>query len=122
MWCIRAGNAISLNIRNPYNQRHGKNSAHYPLETVKALVLARGFNAFTQSASDNARLMGLDRMAAVAVVLGFWSAACYSIACPSHVDHRVWQDVYHEPCPNGKTACMKVTIQADAIVIQFKEK
>jgi len=35
---------------------------------------------------------------------------------------RVWQDVYHAPCPNGKTAYIKVTIQAGAIVIQFKEK
>ena len=45
----------------------GKNSAHYPLEAIKALVLERGLNAFTKSASDNARLMGLDRIATVAV-------------------------------------------------------
>jgi motility quorum-sensing regulator/GCU-specific mRNA interferase toxin len=36
-------------------------------------------------------------------------------------DHRVWQDVYHAPCPNGKTAYIKLTIQAGAVVIQFKE-
>jgi len=35
---------------------------------------------------------------------------------------RVWQDVYHAPCPNGETVYIKVPIQADAIVIQFKEK
>jgi len=40
----------------------------------------------------------------------------------THSDHRVWQDVYHAPCPNGKTAYIKVTIQAGATVIQFKEK
>lgn len=47
-----------------------KNVAHYPLDEVKARVLEHGLNAFTQTASNNARLMGLDRMAAVAVVLG----------------------------------------------------
>ena len=36
--------------------------------------------------------------------------------------HRVWQGVYHAPCPNGKTAYIKVTVQVGAIVIQFKEK
>ena len=40
----------------------------------------------------------------------------------THADHRVWQDVYHAPCPNEKTAYIKVTIHAGATVIQFKEK
>lgn len=35
---------------------------------------------------------------------------------------RVWQDVYHAPCPNGKLAYVKVTLPADMAVIQFKEK
>jgi motility quorum-sensing regulator/GCU-specific mRNA interferase toxin len=30
--------------------------------------------------------------------------------------------VYHALCPNGKVAYIKVTRQAGAIVIQFKEK
>lgn len=40
----------------------------------------------------------------------------------THADHRVWQDVYHAPCPNGKTAYIKLTMQDGAVVIQFKEK
>jgi len=40
----------------------------------------------------------------------------------THADHRIWQDAYQAPCPNGKTTYIKVTIQAGAIVIQFKEK
>jgi len=40
----------------------------------------------------------------------------------SHLDHRVWQDVYHAPCPNGKTAYIKLTLQAGSVVIQFKER
>jgi motility quorum-sensing regulator/GCU-specific mRNA interferase toxin len=37
-------------------------------------------------------------------------------------DHRVWRDVYHAPCPNGKMAYIKLTMRGDAVVIQFKEK
>jgi motility quorum-sensing regulator / GCU-specific mRNA interferase toxin len=40
----------------------------------------------------------------------------------THSDYRVWQDVYHAPCPNDKTAYIKVTIQDGATVIQFKER
>ncbi len=40
----------------------------------------------------------------------------------TNADHRVWQDVYHAPCPNGKTAYIKLTLQDGAVVIQFKEK
>ncbi|GHU30297.1 hypothetical protein AGMMS50256_16950 [Betaproteobacteria bacterium] len=35
---------------------------------------------------------------------------------------RVWQDVYHAPCPNGKTAYIRLTLRDGAVVIQFKEK
>jgi len=39
----------------------------------------------------------------------------------TYADHRVWQDVYHAPCPNGKMAYIKLTLQDGAVVIQFKE-
>ena len=87
-----------------------KNSAHYPLEAIKALVLERGLNAFTKSASDNARLMGLDRIGTVSVVLSLQRGMLFK-SMTTHADHRVWQDVYHAPCPNGKTAYIKVTVQ-----------
>ena len=98
-----------------------KNVAHYSLDAVRALLLERGLNAFTRTALDNARLMGLDRMAAVAVVLRLQPGMLFK-SMTTHTDHRVWQDVYHSPCPNGKTAYIMVTIQAGATVIQFKEK
>ncbi|MEI7455906.1 MAG: type II toxin-antitoxin system MqsR family toxin [Nitrosomonadales bacterium] len=40
----------------------------------------------------------------------------------THSDSTVWQDVYHAPCPNGKIAYIKLTVQAGSVVIQFKEK
>jgi motility quorum-sensing regulator/GCU-specific mRNA interferase toxin len=74
-----------------------------------------------KSASDNAGLMGLDRKATVSVVLSLQRDMLFK-SMTTRADHRVWQDVYHAPCPNGKTAYIKVTIQVGAIVIQFKEK
>jgi len=98
-----------------------KNLAHYDLEAVKAVVQRCGIDAFTRTAYENARLMGLDRDSAVAVVLGLQSSMLFK-SMTTHTDHRVWQDVYHAPCRNGKTAYIKVTVQAGATVIQFKEK
>ncbi len=40
----------------------------------------------------------------------------------TNTDSKVWQDVYHSPCPNGKIAYIKLTLQNGAVVIQFKEK
>jgi motility quorum-sensing regulator / GCU-specific mRNA interferase toxin len=40
----------------------------------------------------------------------------------THADHRIWQDVYHAPTPLGKEAYIKVTMRAEAPVIQFKER
>jgi len=98
-----------------------KRTAHYPLDAVKARVLARDANAFTRAALDGARLMGLSAEVAVSVVLGLQRGMLFK-SMTTHTDHRVWQDVYHAPCPNGKTAYIKVTIQAGTTVIQFKEK
>ena len=98
-----------------------KSIAHYPLDEIKERVRVHDPRAFTQTASDNARLMGLDRVAAVSVVLGLKREMLFK-SMTTHADHRVWQDVYHAPCPNGKTAYIKATIQAGATVIQSKEK
>jgi motility quorum-sensing regulator/GCU-specific mRNA interferase toxin len=40
----------------------------------------------------------------------------------THADHRIWQDVYHAACPNGRMAYIKVTLQEGVVVIQFKER
>lgn len=98
-----------------------KRKPHYDLAAVKARVAADGLDAFTRTAKDNARHMGLNEQAALGVVLGLQPVMLFK-SMTTHADARVWQDVYHAPCPNGKTAYIKVTIQAGATVIQFKEK
>lgn len=98
-----------------------KRNPHHNLNDVKAIVLKRGMDAFTRTAKDNARAMGLDGQAALRVVLGLQSSMLFK-SMTTHASSQVWQDVYHAPCPNGKTAYIKVTIQSGATVIQFKEK
>jgi len=98
-----------------------KRNPHHNLNDVKAIVLKRGMDAFTLTAKNNARLMGLDGQAALEVVLGLQRGMLFK-SMTTHASSQVWQDVYHAPCPNGKTAYVKVTIQSGATVIQFKEK
>jgi len=98
-----------------------KRSPHYQLEALKAVVHQHGIDVFTATAMNNARAMGLDGAAALAVILGLQRRHFYK-SMTTHADHRVWQDVYHVPCPNGKTAYIKLTLQAGRVVIQFKEK
>ncbi len=98
-----------------------KRTPHYCLIEVKAIVLERGMDAFTSTAKNNARLMGLDAQTTMDVVLGLQRKMLVK-SMTTHASSRVWQDVYHASCPNGKVAYIKVTIHAGATVIQFKEK
>ncbi len=98
-----------------------KGTAHYRLTTVQQTVVVLGIDAFTRTAIDNARLMGLSGSEALLVVMSLSSKHFYK-SMSTKSDYRVWQDVYHAPCPNGKVAYIKLTLQNGAIVIQFKEK
>jgi motility quorum-sensing regulator/GCU-specific mRNA interferase toxin len=98
-----------------------KRNAHYDLDAMKAIVLKEGIFTFTAMARIGADRLGLSRVEAVGVVLGLQRGMLFK-SMTTHANHQAWQDVYHAPCPNGKTAYIKITIQAGAIVIQFKEK
>jgi len=98
-----------------------KGRPHYKLDDVKAVVMAKGVRAFTYTAVSGFSAMGLESADAIAVVLGLTSAMFYK-SMTTYVDHRVWQDVYHAPCPNGKTAYIKLTMKEGNVVIQFKER
>ena len=98
-----------------------KHIAHYALSAIKATVTEKGANAFTETAQHNIGLMGLTQEEAIEVVTGLTPKMLYK-SMTSHANHRVWQDVYHAPCPNGKTAYIKLTLCDGTPVIQFKEK
>lgn len=98
-----------------------KKASHYPLQALKADVKVRGIDAFTRTALNGIDALGLSANQAVEAVLGL-NQRMFFKSMTTHADHQVWQDVYHAPCPNGKVAYIKITIQRGSTVIQFKEK
>ena len=98
-----------------------KLKAHYSLQEIQAMVARDGSRTFTFAAQRGAKDMGLSRTEAVGVVLALNGSMLYK-SMTTHSDNKVWQDVYHAPCPNDKVAYIKLTVQDGAVVIQFKEK
>jgi len=80
-----------------------KQVPHYHLTAIKTRIMQDGILVFTATARNLQR-------------------AHFFKSMTTHADHRVWQDVYHAPCPNEKTAYIKLTMRDGALVIQFKEK
>ncbi|MFZ4625731.1 MAG: type II toxin-antitoxin system MqsR family toxin [Rhodoferax sp.] len=98
-----------------------KHKPHYQLTEIQALVVVCGMAAFTQTARINSLLMGLTADQSLAIIASLTPAMFFK-SMTTHHDHRVWQDVYHAPCSIGKTAYIKLTLQAGSVVIQFKER
>jgi motility quorum-sensing regulator/GCU-specific mRNA interferase toxin len=96
-----------------------KRKPHYPLAEIKAGVAACGADAFTATALAGGYAMGLDLAGMVKAVVGL-SGRCFVKSMTTHIDHRLWQDVYHAETPAG-TAYVKFTLRTDgSIVISFK--
>jgi motility quorum-sensing regulator/GCU-specific mRNA interferase toxin len=98
-----------------------KRAPHYDLSKVKQVVARLGAAAFTKSALDGGRSMGLTTAEMLAVIANLSRRDLYK-SMTTIADHRIWQDVYHADTPVGKTAYIKVTMRDNAPVIQFKEK
>ncbi len=98
-----------------------KRSPNYNLKAVQAVVARLGVAAFTRTALDNGRAMGLTTTEMLAVIASLTRGKFYK-SMTSLADHRIWQDVYHAPTPVRKDAYIKITLRGLAPVIQFKEK
>ena len=98
-----------------------KTRTHYSLADAQAVVVAKDLGEFTQTAVFNGLAMGLGAAQLCGVVLSL-SRDMFFKSMTTHQDHTVWQDMYYAPCPNGKTAYIKLTLKAGAVVVQFKEK
>jgi motility quorum-sensing regulator/GCU-specific mRNA interferase toxin len=98
-----------------------KPTPHDDLAKIQQLVVRLGVAAFTKTALDGGREMGLttDEMLAVVAAL---TNRCFYKSMTTYHDHRVWQDVYHAMTTLGKEAYIKITMRDLAPVIQFKEK
>ncbi len=98
-----------------------KHKAHYDLARIQAEVERLGPAAFTKTAMDGIRGMGLTMEEALVVIVSLTQHDFYK-SMTTLADHRVWQDVYHSATPVGKEAYIKITLRDWAPVIQFKEK
>ena len=98
-----------------------KRTPHYDLARVQADVARLGAAAFTKSALDGARAMGLLTSKMLNVIAALTRRDFYK-SMTTYADHRIWQDVYHAPTPVDKDAYIKITMRDAAPVIQFKEK
>lgn len=97
-----------------------KRIAHHDLAAVILLVRARKAAAFTKTAIDGGRQMGLTMAEMIDAVCTLTPRHFFK-SMTIYADSRVWQDVYHADTPVGK-AYVKVTMRTDgAPVIQFKE-
>ena len=95
-----------------------KKTPHYTLQCIQTDVLRLGAVAFTKSALDGGRTMGLTLAQMQRVI-----ASLERRALSTHADHRVWQDVYHAQA-YGLAIYIKVTYRPSGgpPVIAFKEK
>jgi len=98
-----------------------KRSPHYDLATVQADVARMGAAAFTKTALDGGRAMGLTTAEMLAVIAALARRNFYK-SMTTYTDAHVWQDVYHALTPGRKDAYIKITLRDRAPVIQFKEK
>lgn len=98
-----------------------KKIPHYSLVDMQAKIAVAGRNAFTVTAINGGRAMGLTDTDLLAVIASLNRRNFYK-SMTTYNDHKVWQDVYHAVCPNGRIAYIKLTEVAERIVIQVKEK
>jgi motility quorum-sensing regulator/GCU-specific mRNA interferase toxin len=97
-----------------------KRTPHYDLARVQADVARVGAAAFTKTALDGGRMMGLTTAEMLAVIASLSRSDFYK-SMTAYADHRVWQDVYYAATPVRKDAYIKITLREAAPVIQFKE-
>ena len=98
-----------------------KLAPHYDLGMVQAQVARLGAAAFTKTALDGGRDMGLTSSEMLSVIAALMRRNFYK-SMTSYADHRIWQDVYHSPTPAGRDAYIKITMRDSVPVIQFKER
>jgi motility quorum-sensing regulator/GCU-specific mRNA interferase toxin len=98
-----------------------KRTPHYALARIQAEVARLGAAAFTKTALDGGRTMGLTTAEMLAVI-ALLTRREFHKSMTTYADHRVWQDVYYAATPVRKDAYIKIILRDAAPVIQFKEK
>jgi motility quorum-sensing regulator/GCU-specific mRNA interferase toxin len=95
-----------------------KSTPHCKLTVVKTMIEA-GKVRSTMSALAGGAAMGFDFAEIVDVVKTLTPVDFYK-SMTTHVDHRVWQDVYRPTTPAGEVY-LKLTVIDDVLIVSFKE-
>ena len=98
-----------------------KYTPHYDLAVIKADVRRLGEKAFTSTARNTGRKLGLDIHEMQDVIFQLQTGMLRK-SMTTYADHRIWQDVYHISS-RGMEIYIKVTYRSGGIppVISFKE-
>lgn len=78
-----------------------KRTPHYDLAHIQADVERLGAAAFTKTALDGGRTMGLTSAEMLTVIAALTRRNFYK-SMTTYADHRVWQGVYHAATPAQK--------------------
>lgn len=95
-----------------------KTTPHCKLAVVQALI-DEGKVRSTYSALAGGAALGFDFEVIVSVVRRLTPQDFYK-SMTTHVDHRVWQDVYRPTTPAGEVY-LKLTVIDDVLIVSFKE-
>ncbi len=96
-----------------------KRTPHYSLVDVKAMVARLGAAAFTKSALDGGRALGMTTTEMLQCVQTLQPSHLHK-SMTTHANAAIWQDVYRGRFKEV-ALYIKVTLRANAPVISFKE-
>ena len=99
-----------------------KHTPHYDLAVIKEEVCRLGSEAFSMTAREGGRRMGLS-LAQMLRIVCLLELRMLHKSMTTYADHRIWQDVYHTTFQD-REIYIKVTYRPGGRhpVISFKEK
>lgn len=97
-----------------------KRRPQYDLKAVIAQMVAVEAMHLTLSAVEGIRKAGMLKSEALEVVQGLSNANFYK-SMTTHINHKVWQDVYHAEW-RGKLLYVKFQKAGEYFVVSFKER
>jgi len=95
-----------------------KRTPHCSLERVRALIAA-GRVSPTGIALRGAQALGMDYLGMLEVIMSLQRSDFYK-SMTSHVDQRIWQDVYR-PITAVGYVYLKLSVVDDVLIVSFKE-
>lgn len=96
-----------------------KKIAHYPLPTIKELVISGNVRA-TKAALEGAAALKFSFDDMISVVQNLEAEDFYK-SMTSHSNYTLWQDVYRYPAIIGDIY-LKLQIVEGVVIVSFKEK